>query len=220
MVASKYPTIECEFHPTNECWKFSSQSKKISSTNMASVSEKVKERFPDLAFTPLLPPDKHPVFTYRGFCPGKTNILPRGHVKQPGFQAFRVDVAWDQDVAIEMRDGIKIYADVFRPAKEGVKVPAIIAWSPYGKVGTGCQDYDHMGPWRMGIPYPKLSGYETFEVGAEPVLQSINTQYLTRLKSHRAQIQRIGVSGVTLYWMLMLGAHRTLRETYTFGVNR
>jgi hypothetical protein len=34
----------------------------------------------------------------------------------------------------------------------------------YGKVGSGTQDYDRMGPWRMGIPYQQLSGYETFEV--------------------------------------------------------
>jgi predicted acyl esterase len=104
------------------------------------------------------------VFTYNGFQPGKVDQLPRGHVKEPGYQAFPVDVTWEHDQAIPMRDGVTIYGDVFRPSDEGNKVPAIIPWSPYGKVGSGAQDYDRMGPWRMGIPYQHLSGYETFEV--------------------------------------------------------
>lgn len=77
-----------------------------------------------------------------------------------------MDVSWEQDRAIEMRDGVKLYADVFRPANTNGtgRVPAIIPWSPYGKVGTGSQTYDNMGPYRMGIPFQALSGYETFEV--------------------------------------------------------
>jgi hypothetical protein len=38
----------------------------------------------------------------------------------------------ERDVAIRMRDGITLYADVFRPADEH-PVPPIIAWTPYGK---------------------------------------------------------------------------------------
>ena len=38
----------------------------------------------------------------------------------------------ERDVAIPMRDGVKLYADVFRPANEK-PVPPIIAWTPYGK---------------------------------------------------------------------------------------
>jgi predicted acyl esterase len=129
-----------------------------------SVQEKLKQQFPDLVYTPLLAPGKHPVFTYNGFHPGKVDHLPRGHVKEPGYQAFPVDVTWEHDQVIPMRDGITLYGDVFRPSNEEEKVPAIIPWSPYGKVGSGTQDYDRMGPWRMGIPYQQLSGYETFEV--------------------------------------------------------
>ena len=36
------------------------------------------------------------------------------------------------DVAVPMRDGKRLFADVFRPPEEG-KYPAIIAYSPYGK---------------------------------------------------------------------------------------
>lgn len=65
-----------------------------------------------------------------------------------------------------MRDGIRIYADIFRP--HGItqdKLPVIIPWSPYGKTGTGTgpQQYDIMGPFRCGIPLGSTSGYEKFE---------------------------------------------------------
>ena len=38
----------------------------------------------------------------------------------------------ERDVAIPMRDGKQLYANIFRPADER-PVPPIIAWSPYGK---------------------------------------------------------------------------------------
>lgn len=38
----------------------------------------------------------------------------------------------ERDVVITMRDGVKLYADVFRPVDER-PVPPIIAWTPYGK---------------------------------------------------------------------------------------
>ncbi|KAK6832525.1 hypothetical protein RU639_003860 [Aspergillus parasiticus] len=128
-----------------------------------SVEEKLKAQFPDTVYTTLAPPDRHPGFNYKGFHPGRVTWLPRGHVKEPGYQAFPVDVTWQEDQAIPMRDGVKLYADIFRPADESEKVPAIIPWSPYGKVGTSTLNYDNMGPWRIGIPYQNLSGYETFE---------------------------------------------------------
>jgi predicted acyl esterase len=40
----------------------------------------------------------------------------------------------DYDVAVKMRDGTKIYVDIFRPEKEG-KYPVLIGWGPYGKHG-------------------------------------------------------------------------------------
>ena len=38
----------------------------------------------------------------------------------------------ERDVAVPMRDGVKIYIDVMRP-EGNEKVPALIAWSAYGK---------------------------------------------------------------------------------------
>ncbi|HZK74787.1 MAG TPA: CocE/NonD family hydrolase [Clostridia bacterium] len=40
----------------------------------------------------------------------------------------------EYDAAVAMRDGIEIYADVFRP-EGGDQVPVIVAWGPYGKHG-------------------------------------------------------------------------------------
>ena len=38
----------------------------------------------------------------------------------------------DRDVPVTMRDGVTIYTDIYRPAG-AIDVPAIVAWSPYGK---------------------------------------------------------------------------------------
>ena len=38
----------------------------------------------------------------------------------------------ERDVTVPLRDGTRIYADVFRPA-DGPPVPALLAWTPYGK---------------------------------------------------------------------------------------
>ena len=42
------------------------------------------------------------------------------------------EVSSERDLLVEMRDGIKIALDVFRPSQEG-KFPALLAMSPYGK---------------------------------------------------------------------------------------
>lgn len=41
-------------------------------------------------------------------------------------------MAIDYDVTVRLRDGIEIYADVFRP-ESATEVPVIVAWGPYGK---------------------------------------------------------------------------------------
>ena len=133
--------------------------------SQSTVKDKLIKAVPDLQYRPLLHPANHPVFNYHGFHPDKVHILPKGHVKRAGYQASPLDAVWEQDRAIEMRDGVKLYADIFRPASKEEKVSAIVPWSPYGKVDSSTQTYDIMGPWRMGIPFQALSGYETFEVG-------------------------------------------------------
>jgi uncharacterized protein len=38
----------------------------------------------------------------------------------------------ERDVAVPVRGGVTVYADVFRPADKR-PAPPLIAWSPYGK---------------------------------------------------------------------------------------
>lgn len=119
----------------------------------------------------MVPPEQHPAFQagYRGFHPDRITTLKEGHVKQPGYEACRLDIVMEEGRATPMRDGVKLYADVHRPAHTE-KVPAILAWSPYGKglAEVGSLNYNNMGPYRMGIPYEELSGYKSFE-GPNPV---------------------------------------------------
>ena len=64
----------------------------------------------------------------------------------------------ERDVAVPMRDGVRIYVDVFRPADER-PAPPIVAWGPYGK----------HSPTNMTKQFPKagitasLSPYTAFE---------------------------------------------------------
>jgi predicted acyl esterase len=39
----------------------------------------------------------------------------------------------ERDVAVPTRFGFDLYVDVFRPAAQSVRVPPLIAWTPYGK---------------------------------------------------------------------------------------
>ena len=74
------------------------------------------------------------------------------------------DILLERDKEIILRDGTKIYADIFRPVGEG-KFPAILCISPYGKE-IGGQSLDDI-PGRMGVPLNATSGLERFE-GADP----------------------------------------------------
>lgn len=76
---------------------------------------------------------------------------------------YRVEMAdgmiIERDVAIPVRGGVTVYADVFRPADER-PAPPLIAWSPYGK---------HAGPQLPerypdgGVSPDQLSPYTAFE---------------------------------------------------------
>ncbi len=116
----------------------------------------------DVLFRPARPVDD-PVGRYPGFQPG-TTTLAAGAVLQPGHLALPCDIVFERDAAIPLRDGVTIYADVFRPV-EGRDLPAIVAWSPYGKQG-GFESLDHM-PFRAGVPKAAVSSLQKFE-GPDP----------------------------------------------------
>ncbi|CVL11485.1 related to cocaine esterase [Fusarium proliferatum] len=89
-------------------------------------------------------------------------VLKKGHRKSQESAPFQTDTVFEKDVQFTLRDGVHIRADIFRPANDAEKVPALVAWSPYGKTGRGffCLD---LVPGRVGVPKSRLPGYEKFE---------------------------------------------------------
>ena len=65
----------------------------------------------------------------------------------------------ERDVAVPMRDGVKLYADLFRPADEK-PAALLIAWGPYGKHSP--TNYARQFP-TSGVDASKLSAYTAFE---------------------------------------------------------
>jgi len=67
-----------------------------------------------------------------------------------------------QDVPVKMRDGIIIYADIYKPVTME-KTPLIVSWSFYGKRPFDSQDTWHI----MGVPSDTVSNMSKFE-GPDP----------------------------------------------------
>lgn len=85
----------------------------------------------------------------QGFCPP---FNQRTYEAAPG-------IICDQDQEVVMRDGTKIYCDIFRPANTSVKVPVIVSWSWFGK-----RPGDGMSEWQiMGVPPHTVSKLAKFE---------------------------------------------------------
>lgn len=98
------------------------------------------------------------------FEPG-IQVLPAGMQVAPMFRPLPIDIVYEKDVAVTMRDGITIYADVFRPAGSE-NVPVIIAWSPYGKSGGTAPRTTNLFNM-LGMDNSMLSGLAKFE-GPDP----------------------------------------------------
>lgn len=65
-----------------------------------------------------------------------------------------------QDVPVTMRDGIKIYVDIYLPKEDGQKkYPLLVSWSFYGK-----RPFDGQSDWQiMGVPPQTVSNMSKFE---------------------------------------------------------
>lgn len=101
---------------------------------------------------------------YVDFNP-KSEVLPAGW---NGFNAkpLKSAIRIDHDVEIVMRDGARLYADIYRPAESSEKVPAVLSWSFYGKKYSAL-DMLPMCVWNCCVPRSDLSGLEKFE-GLDP----------------------------------------------------
>lgn len=78
----------------------------------------------------------------------------------------RPGIICEQDVAVPMRDGVVLYADIFRPADGSVKVPAVLAWSNYGKRPNEYRP-ESLKAYTPGVPAGAVSESAKFEA-ADP----------------------------------------------------
>ncbi len=105
---------------------------------------------------------EHGVFA--AFDPG-VRTLPAGHQIGPMFRALPVDIVFEKDVAVAMRDGVTIYVDIMRPANVE-RAPVLVAWSPYGKRQGSSPAATSLFAM-LGMKPGRLSGLEKFE-GPDP----------------------------------------------------
>lgn len=101
---------------------------------------------------------------YRGFKQ-ETVTLPKGTIAEEGYMPLPCDIVFERDVPVKLRDGITIYTDIFRPVTDEA-IPAIVAWGPYGKNGSGALSISGF-PGMLGIDKSLLSGLAKFE-GPDP----------------------------------------------------
>jgi predicted acyl esterase len=81
---------------------------------------------------------------------------------EPGTHLLEGGIIYERDVAVETRDGRKLYCDIYRP-KDQTDIPVIMAWSPFGKrhwhgrgIAPGLQT-------AMGVPKGAISDMAAFE---------------------------------------------------------
>lgn len=103
---------------------------------------------------------------YPGFKQ-ETLILKNGTIRREGARVLPCDIQFERDQPLTLRDGTVIYTDIFRPVGSGVNntVPALVAYSPYGKE-VGGQWLDDVSE-RSGVPLSSVSELQKFE-GPDP----------------------------------------------------
>ncbi|KAL4803983.1 alpha/beta-hydrolase [Aspergillus unguis] len=101
---------------------------------------------------------------YQGFKAGEKEVLPKGWNKYRS-RALPCDILVEHDVEITVRDGARLYCDVYRSPDTGPlnRVPALLGFSPFGKKFSGLCMLNMMTPWNVGVPDGHLSGLEKFE---------------------------------------------------------
>lgn len=89
-----------------------------------------------------------------------TKLLAKGSVHGRGAFPLPCDIIADYDQPLVMRDGVKLYADVYRPISKK-KVPAILVYTPYCKRGGWWNA--NFSPVLFGADPTALSGLKAFE---------------------------------------------------------
>ncbi|KAF0325299.1 acylase and diesterase protein [Colletotrichum asianum] len=104
--------------------------------------------------------EKH--YTPCGTAGGK-RLIAAGTTASLGHSPLPLDITVDEDVAVPMRDGVVVYADIYRPAHATELIPAILQVGPFGKNGGPNKHNFNKWPWRFGCPKIATSGLEGFE---------------------------------------------------------
>jgi len=99
----------------------------------------------------------------------------------------------ERDFAVAMRDGTRVFVDVFRPADERVAAPPLIAWSPYGKHSP--TSFEAFPGSRVGTtdvcPYAVVEGPEpSYWVPRGYAIVQVNTPSSTTSGSPRRLLPR------------------------------
>lgn len=83
---------------------------------------------------------------------------PLGYAKQVLEDGSTV---FEKDIAIPMRDGVKLYADLYRPVEDIARqTPTIVLFSPFGKHGAVPPNLFK----DMGVDFSKLSKHTRWEL--------------------------------------------------------
>lgn len=80
---------------------------------------------------------------------------------EPGMYEITPEVVCQRDVSVTLRDGVKIYADIYLPKHRTEKIPLILSWSFFDKPYT----YDQENGGGPGTPPGTVSGVTNFESG-------------------------------------------------------
>ncbi|KAJ5809234.1 alpha/beta-hydrolase [Penicillium pulvis] len=138
---------------------------------LASCQKNRKKAKDYIQFRSALSPED-PKARFPGFRQGLTTYKA-GQQVEKGAKPLPVDILMHESMPMLLSDGTKLYYDIFFPAgyenlevvDKHKKIPALVAWSPYGKQkgGTLLDDF----PFRAGVPKHWLSGLHKWE-GPDP----------------------------------------------------
>ncbi|WWD19964.1 hypothetical protein CI109_104437 [Kwoniella shandongensis] len=101
---------------------------------------------------------------YQGFNP-RTEYLKEGD-RPYGARAVDCDITVEHDVEVIVRDGCRLYVDIFRPTNASGPIPAILSYSPFGKKFSGLcfiNDTKATIAYQLGVTLDDVSGLEKFE---------------------------------------------------------
>ncbi len=87
-------------------------------------------------------------------------VLKKGSIHASGAYALPCDIVCDQDVAVPLRGGGALHADIYRPDTTQ-PVPVILVYTPYSKRGGWWNE--HFNATKFGVSPSDLSGLQAFE---------------------------------------------------------